>query len=72
MNIESALRAHEPDLRRLPNVTGVGIGERAGTEVIVVFVKQKLPVSNLAPHAVIPRTIEGYETDVRVELRIGE
>ncbi len=72
MNIESALRQHESALRRLPNVTGLGIGERGGKEVIVVFVAEKLPAGGLPPQAIIPRTIEGYETDVRVELRIGQ
>jgi hypothetical protein len=71
MNIETALREHDSALRRLPNVTGVGIGEKNGKAVILVFVTQKLPESKLAPVAVIPRAIEGYETDVRVELRIG-
>jgi hypothetical protein len=71
MNIETALREHDSALRRLPNVTGVGIGEKNGKEVILVFVQRKLPESSLPPSAIIPRTIEGYETDVRVELRIG-
>jgi hypothetical protein len=49
---------------RLPNVTGVGIGERRGKKVIKVFVTQKVPESNLQPHEVVPKFIEGCETDV--------
>ncbi len=64
MNIESVRQKYEEHLMRLPNVTMVGIGKKAGKDVIKVFVTHKIPVSALKPKEVIPKTIEGYETDV--------
>lgn len=64
MSIEPVKRKHEEQLMRLPNVTGVGIGERAGKEIIKVFVTHKVPLSALQPQEVIPKMLEGYETDV--------
>jgi len=64
MSIEPVKRKHEEQLMRLPNVTGVGIGEKAGKEIIKVFVTQKVPLSALQPQEVIPKMLEGYETDV--------
>ena len=49
---------------QLPNVTGIGIGKNAETNVIKVFVTQKLPESTLQPDEIIPKTLEGYSTDV--------
>ena len=48
----------------LPNVTGVGIGEKEGKEVIVVFVTHKVPRRALQPHEIVPKVLEGYGTDV--------
>lgn len=64
MNIESVRRKYEEQLMRLPNVTGVGIGQKAGKEVIKVFVTHKVPEAALQPQEVVPKTLEGYETDV--------
>lgn len=64
MRIEAIRQKHEERLMRLPNVTGVGIGERAGREVIKVFVTRKVPESALPAHGVIPKTLDGYQTDV--------
>ena len=50
--------------QRLPNVTGVGIGERAGKMVIKVFVTHKTPESALQPQEIVPKMLEGYITDV--------
>lgn len=33
MNIEDVKRKYEEQLMQLPNVTGIGIGEKAGKEV---------------------------------------
>jgi hypothetical protein len=65
MTIEAAKMKHEEKLMRLPNVTGVGIGEKEGRVVIVVFVTRKVPASTLQPQEVIPKKLEEYETDVR-------
>jgi hypothetical protein len=64
MSIESVKSKYEDQLMQLPNVTGVGIGQKSGKEVIKVFVTQKVPESTLQPHEVVPKTLEGYETDV--------
>ena len=71
MNIESVVQKHEERLMQLPNVTGVGISEKNERGVIVVFVKKKVPKSELQPSEMIPKILEGYETDVEIELRIG-
>lgn len=64
MRIETVKRQHEEQLMRLPNVTGVGIGSKEGKAVIVVFVTHKVPVSELQPEEIVPKTLEDYETDV--------
>lgn len=56
---------------RLANVTGVGIGEKKGKEVIIVFVKRKVSEAALQPSEIVPKTLEGYETDVEEEIRVG-
>ena len=55
---------HEERLLALRNVTGVGIGERAGEPVIKVFVVEKVPESALAPEELVPPSLEGYPVDV--------
>jgi hypothetical protein len=62
--IAEAKTRHEAELLALPNVTGVGIGERAGKPVIKVFVTEKVPESQLAPENRVPRSLDGYEVDV--------
>jgi len=62
--ITEAKTRHEAELLALPNVTGVGIGERAGKPVIKVFVSEKVSESLLAPEERVPRSLEGYEVEV--------
>jgi hypothetical protein len=64
ISIEDARSRHEAELLSLPNVTGVGIGERAGKPVIKVFVTRKVPASQLAPDERVPGMLEGHEVDV--------
>jgi len=64
MSIEAVKEKNEERLMRLPNVTGVGIGEKAGKPVIKVFVTHKVPESALQPQEVVPKALEGWETDV--------
>ena len=64
MSIEAVKEQYEDQLMQLPNVTGVGIGEKAGKKVIKVFVTHKVPESDLSPAEVIPKKLEEYETDV--------
>jgi hypothetical protein len=64
MSIEAVKMKYEEQLMRLSNVNGVGIGEKSGKAVIKVFVAHKVPESALRPQDIIPKTIEGYQTDV--------
>jgi len=64
MSIDSVRKKYEEQLMQLPNVKGVGTGRKGGKEVIKVLVKQKVAESALQPHEVIPKMLEGYETDV--------
>ena len=64
MNIKASMLKHEEKLMQLPNVNGVGIGEKGGKEVIKVFVTHKVPESSLRPEEIIPKTLEGFEVDV--------
>lgn len=64
IKIETIKQKYEDQIMELPNVTGVGIGEKAGKEVIKVFVTEKLPESELQPQEIVPKSLEEYETDV--------
>lgn len=64
MSIVPVKEKYEEQLMRLPNVTGVGIGEKAGKEVIKVFVTMKVPLPALKPQEIVPKMLEEYETDV--------
>lgn len=64
MKIEDAVRQAEPELRKRPNVVGIGQGERGGRPVIKVLVTRKLPEAELRKEDVIPKTIAGFPTDV--------
>ncbi len=62
---------YEPMLMRKPNVVGVGVGmqERAGQSTgnvaIVVNVRDKVPLDQLAPQDRIPADLDGVPVDVR-------
>ena len=58
------MRKHEEQVMQLPNVTGIGIGKKGRKNVIKVFVTHKVPESALESHEIIPKVLEGYETDV--------
>jgi hypothetical protein len=62
--LDAVRHRHEHELMELPNVTGVGIGERGGKEVLKVFVTRKVPASELRPNEVVPAELEGWEVDV--------
>ena len=61
---EAILRRHEDRLMSLPNVQGVGLGERRGEAVTKVFVDRKVAEAGLAPDAIVPKEIEGCPIDV--------
>jgi len=64
MSIETVRKKYEERLMRLPNVTIVGIGKKGAKDVIKVYVTHKVPQSALGPREVVPKTLDGYETDV--------
>ena len=64
------LRRHEAELRRMPGVTGVGLGEDAeGREVIVIFVREGVEDLD-AIRARVPVVLDGFGIDVRPEIRV--
>jgi hypothetical protein len=63
-DIEDVLRRHEDRLMRLPNVVGVGIGEKDGQPTVRVLVSRKLPPNELRPDQLVPPLLEGFKTDV--------
>lgn len=48
----------------LPNVVGVGIGEKSGKPAIKVFVTHKVELSSLKPKEIIPKRLGQYDVDV--------
>jgi hypothetical protein len=69
--VPAAIQArHESELLRYPNVVGVATGMRmrggkpTGEACLVVYVRKKFPVAQLAEHDVLPRSIEGIPVDV--------
>jgi hypothetical protein len=64
------LRRHEAELRSVPGVSGVGLGEDSeGREVIVIFVSQSVQDLD-AVRARVPEVLDGYPTNVRPEIRV--
>jgi len=64
MSINSVIKKYEDRLMSLPNVTGIGIGKRAGREILIVFVTKKVPKIELDPSDMVPESLEGYEIQV--------
>lgn len=64
MSIEEIKQLHENQLLELPNVVGVGIGEKDGKPAIKVFVNQKVPADSLKPAEIIPKRLEQDDVDV--------
>lgn len=64
MSVESVMEHHETSLMELPNVVGVGIGERGRNPVIKVFVSRKVAEGELEIYELVPTELDGYETDV--------
>jgi hypothetical protein len=62
MSIESTRARHEERLMSLPNVVGVGIGERDGKPVIQVLVTHRQP--DLPPQDRVPENVDGFPVAV--------
>lgn len=69
-SLASAVADHGDDLRRLPNVVGVGVGYKVigGVEThrrcITVFVNPKVPASQLEVEDCVPTRFHLHLTDV--------
>ncbi len=64
MDVKEVKKKFEGELMALPNVTGVGLGERDGTQVIKVFVVRKMPLETLSASERVPSELEGVPCDV--------
>lgn len=64
MDITDVKQRYENDLLNLPNVIGVAIGEKGGKPIIKIFVTHKVSEASLQPEEVVPKTLDGFETDV--------
>ena len=64
MDVKDIKKRYADELMTLPNVTGVGVGERDGAQVIKVFVVRKLPLEALSASERVPRELEGVRCDV--------
>ena len=68
-------RRNQEELLSKANVVGVGIGfeykggQKTDRVAIVVMVRRKLPVAQLAPRDVIPEELDGVPVDVQ---EVGE
>lgn len=66
----SALKKNRGKLLGLKNVVGVGVGykhvgeESTGEPAFIVYVEKKLPSAKLARSHVVPKKIDGLDTDV--------
>ncbi len=75
VQIEAVKSRYEAELMRKANVVGVGVGLRQVSGLItddpavVVSVTQKVPLSQLDPHDIIPRELDGVPVDVQI---VGE
>ena len=64
MDVKEVKQRYADELMALPNVTGVGIGEKDGAQVVKVFVVRKVPLSTLSERERVPDTLEGIPCDV--------
>lgn len=64
MDTNAILRRHSDALMARPNVRAVGVGERDGKPIIIVFVSKKLPLSEIPPDQAIPAELDGCRVEV--------
>ena len=71
MTIKSVLRRNQKKLLRLPNVASVGIGQKNGKDVILIFVQRGGAQVTARGTDEIPHTVDGYEVDIHEEIKVG-
>ena len=59
MDVQAVKRKYTDELMALPNVTGVGVGQKDGARVIKVFVVRKVPLEALSASERVPEELEG-------------
>ena len=64
-SIQEVIRTHQDELMSLPNVVGIGRGERNGETVIKVLVRQKVAAERLEPAERVPNELAGFPCDVQ-------
>ena len=73
--ISAVKEVSKGNLMAMQNVVGVGVGyqvkggQQTGDYALVVMVSRKLPLSALAPQAVLPKNVSGVDVDV---IEVGE
>jgi hypothetical protein len=66
--ISGVLRRHEAQLRTIPEVRSVGLGEDSrGNDTIIAFVGRDVDDLD-AVRALVPTELEGYPTEIRPEI----
>ncbi|WP_282607125.1 hypothetical protein [Pelagibius sp. Alg239-R121] len=65
MTIDDVLRLHEDALLSLPDVQGVGIGEREGVKVIKIFTNRRIHDED-RERAGVPLELDGYKVELEV------
>ncbi len=65
MTIDEVLRLHEDGLLSLPDVQGVGVGEREGVKVIKLFLTREVPEADRERMG-IPTELGGYDVETEV------
>ena len=66
MDVRAVKKKYTGELMALPNVTGVGIGQKDGAQVIKVFVVRKVPLDALSASERVPEKLEGVPCEVEV------
>jgi hypothetical protein len=75
LDFRKACNENKHELMQKPNVVGVGVGykhvngKQTTEDALLVFVKQKLPATRLRKSELIPRQLQGHQTDV---IEVGE
>lgn len=66
----ATMEKYQTEIMELENVVALGIGEKQRAKqslnrlCIKVYVSQKVPEDQLSPDQVIPKSLNGFETDV--------
>lgn len=67
--LKAIIERHADRLTALPNVVGVGVeaDESGGGDVVAVYVEKKVPLAQMEPAAVVPKTLAATVDGKRIE-----